>query len=565
MALRRAAQRRKNTRFQGRGTPPRGAVSPASLTSSDAHKAPGFASHLASRAGEPVQRQIGECAKAIAADLDRSRVSLVMVFCSEQHATDYGEVVGSIQSEFPSNPKVAGISSSGVIGAYQESENEQTISLLATTLPPEHVSVFTLDSNSMPDLDASQSEWLKAIGSLSAGSDSNDTIVTFADSAFQRNLQDALNGMKFALPNANIVGGLVGGGFERRALFYHDGISRGGYYRNTAALVGVLLEGVDTETVVAQGASPVVEGEPREFEVIEHKQSLIESMRDTLTGKTMTPLEALKLELERVDDERRQEVAQALLVSVTPSLAASESLTASAVAAAAGYSSSSMTPRLPPEEDEEDDSGDISSENEASEEQASALNSESRTGQQGESSSGQSAAGAPAVSNETAWLVRPIAGMNPNEGAMALGERVFPGMRLRFMARDRKSAVRDVRERFSELKRADLERALEGTSSSSRGLVGGLQISCNGRGFNLFQEAGFDVRHFSEARPLPLAGFFAGGEIAPVVHGGQAYLHGFTSVFCSFSVPNSGKVDGEREESEERNTTSVNDRDDSDS
>jgi hypothetical protein len=50
-----------------------------------------------------------------------------------------------------------------------------------------------------------------------------------------------------------------------------------------------------------------------------------------------------------------------------------------------------------------------------------------------------------------------------------------------------------------------------------------------------------------------------------VVHGGQAYIHGFTSVFCSFSVLNSGRIDGEREESEELNTTSVNDRDDSDS
>jgi small ligand-binding sensory domain FIST len=60
-----------------------------------------------------------------------------------------------------------------------------------------------------------------------------------------------------------------------------------------------------------------------------------------------------------------------------------------------------------------------------------------------------------------------------------------------------------------------------------------LLFSCNGRGTRLFNQTNHDagvVR--AEAGPLPLAGFFAQGELGPV--GGQNFIHGFTASVALF-------------------------------
>lgn len=55
-------------------------------------------------------------------------------------------------------------------------------------------------------------------------------------------------------------------------------------------------------------------------------------------------------------------------------------------------------------------------------------------------------------------------------------------------------------------------------------------FACAGRGEGLYQEANFDSNLFHRyLGPLPLSGFFCGGEIGPV--GNTTFLHGFTSVF----------------------------------
>ncbi len=62
---------------------------------------------------------------------------------------------------------------------------------------------------------------------------------------------------------------------------------------------------------------------------------------------------------------------------------------------------------------------------------------------------------------------------------------------------------------------------------------GALLFSCNGRGTRLFEEPDHDVGVLRDRfGPIPVAGFFAMGEIGPV--GGQNFVHGYTASVVLF-------------------------------
>lgn len=121
------------------------------------------------------------------------------------------------------------------------------------------------------------------------------------------------------------------------------------------------------------------------------------------------------------------------------------------------------------------------------------------------------------------FLVRGIAGADPEAGAVAVGAEVQPGQVVRLHARDAASADRDLREAL-ELRR----RALGGETPA-----GALVFSCNGRGRGMFGVADHDASLVAaELEGAPAAGFFAAGEIGPV--GGESFLHGFTATVAIF-------------------------------
>ena len=56
----------------------------------------------------------------------------------------------------------------------------------------------------------------------------------------------------------------------------------------------------------------------------------------------------------------------------------------------------------------------------------------------------------------------------------------------------------------------------------------GMLFTCNGRGTRLFEEPNHDLNLIRERLgEFPIAGFFAGGEIAPI--GGTSFIHGHTA------------------------------------
>jgi small ligand-binding sensory domain FIST len=138
------------------------------------------------------------------------------------------------------------------------------------------------------------------------------------------------------------------------------------------------------------------------------------------------------------------------------------------------------------------------------------------------------------------FLIRNVLGVDENQGAVAINELVRVGQTIRFHVRDARTADEDLAMLL------DAQQLREPP-------LGGVLITCNGRGSRLFDRPHHDaaavVKAFSPGRGgevlakggeeidpegpvLPLAGFFAAGEIGPV--GDQSYLHGQTAVLALF-------------------------------
>jgi small ligand-binding sensory domain FIST len=114
------------------------------------------------------------------------------------------------------------------------------------------------------------------------------------------------------------------------------------------------------------------------------------------------------------------------------------------------------------------------------------------------------------------FLIRNLMGYDAETGALMIGTVLHPGQTLQFQLRDAKTSDEDLK--------ALLER-IHGAESGTRGA---LLVSCCGRGRGLYGEADHDSKIIQSMKgPLPLAGFFANGEIGPV--GACNYVHGYTS------------------------------------
>jgi small ligand-binding sensory domain FIST len=122
------------------------------------------------------------------------------------------------------------------------------------------------------------------------------------------------------------------------------------------------------------------------------------------------------------------------------------------------------------------------------------------------------------------FLIRNLLGVDPRQGAMAVGDRIRPGQRVQFHLRDSNTSAED------------LELLLEAYQQQQNHLspaAGALMFSCLGRGETLYGLPNFDSGLFQRyLNKIPLGGFFCNGEIGPV--GDRTFLHGYTSAFAIF-------------------------------
>jgi small ligand-binding sensory domain FIST len=122
-----------------------------------------------------------------------------------------------------------------------------------------------------------------------------------------------------------------------------------------------------------------------------------------------------------------------------------------------------------------------------------------------------------------AYLIRNILGVNPDNGALAVGDEPRAGQSVRFHLRDALASAEDLETHM-------------GRYAQTVPPAGALLFSCMGRGQNLYGRPDHDTDLFREkVGDVPLGGFFANGEIGSV--GGTTHLHGFTSSFALFRAP----------------------------
>ncbi|MBI5631347.1 MAG: FIST C-terminal domain-containing protein [Elusimicrobia bacterium] len=119
------------------------------------------------------------------------------------------------------------------------------------------------------------------------------------------------------------------------------------------------------------------------------------------------------------------------------------------------------------------------------------------------------------------FLIRNLGGFDPKSGAMMIGSALRVGQTFQFQLRDAEASERELRA------------ILEGLPGRE-GARGAFLVNCAGRGQGLYKKPDHDVGLVQALKgPIPLAGFFAGGEIGPV--GDKNYVHGYTSSLAIIS------------------------------
>ena len=139
-------------------------------------------------------------------------------------------------------------------------------------------------------------------------------------------------------------------------------------------------------------------------------------------------------------------------------------------------------------------------------------------------------------------LVRHIIGLDPTRRGVAIADQAEAGMRMSFVRRNAQAARADLMRICAEI-REELEpeeQTLEVASALAAGeaeaapnlarrIAGAVYVSCSGRGGPHFGAPGAEMQIVRHALgDVPLAGFFAAGEIA------RHHLYGYTGVLTVF-------------------------------
>jgi small ligand-binding sensory domain FIST len=118
------------------------------------------------------------------------------------------------------------------------------------------------------------------------------------------------------------------------------------------------------------------------------------------------------------------------------------------------------------------------------------------------------------------FLVRNVMGMEQSTGGIGITDMVRVGQTVQFHVRDAATAEEDLQLLLAEQKKQDVP-------------VGALLFNCNGRGTRMFSQPCHDISATRAIFPdLPIAGFFAAGELGPV--GRRNFIHGHTASFALF-------------------------------
>ena len=123
------------------------------------------------------------------------------------------------------------------------------------------------------------------------------------------------------------------------------------------------------------------------------------------------------------------------------------------------------------------------------------------------------------------FLVRNIENVVPDEGSIVVTDFVRAGQTVQFHLRDAEAADGEMKQLLASKR-----------DSTTAQPTAGLLFTCNGRGSRMFETLHHDATVINDViGEVPLAGFFAMGEIGPI--GGTNFVHGFTASIALFFDP----------------------------
>jgi small ligand-binding sensory domain FIST len=128
------------------------------------------------------------------------------------------------------------------------------------------------------------------------------------------------------------------------------------------------------------------------------------------------------------------------------------------------------------------------------------------------------------------FLIHNIMGVDRKSGALAMAGHARVGATVQFHVRDAASADEDLRKLLA--------------AHAETSVAGAVIFGCNGRGTNMWPQAGHDAGVLREVLgDIPVAGCFCGGEFGPV--GGKNFIHGFTASIALFKQRQVDAAQGE--------------------
>ncbi|RMH08190.1 MAG: hypothetical protein D6704_03565 [Nitrospirae bacterium] len=131
------------------------------------------------------------------------------------------------------------------------------------------------------------------------------------------------------------------------------------------------------------------------------------------------------------------------------------------------------------------------------------------------------------------FLIRGVLGADQRSGSIAVSDVVTEGQTVQFHLRDAQAAREELH----------LLLAHDRLKFSHQPPRAALVFSCNGRGRRFFGEPHHDIRAILQHMgTIPVAGFFAAGEIGPV--GNKNFVHGYTASVALFSEACSDPLGG---------------------
>jgi small ligand-binding sensory domain FIST len=241
---------------------------------------------------------------------------LGLVFISSAFASEFSRVMPLIQDAL-SVPVLIGCSGGGVVGMNhdtnqpQEAEGGPALSLSLAHLPDVNVTPFHITPKELPDLDGPPDRWVDLVG---VSPQDQPHFILLSDPAFSK-VGDLLQGLDYAYPGSNKVGGLASGGMMRGgvAIFCHDQMY-------TDGTVGLALSGnVTVDAIVAQGCRPI----GGVYQVVEGDRNIVlkleAQLSDDACGIAQTPLEVLQALLQNLSEADRELAQHSLFIGIAQS------------------------------------------------------------------------------------------------------------------------------------------------------------------------------------------------------------------------------------------------------